>query len=91
MTTLAVQQSVENFETWKPVFEDHEKVRRSHGSTGHQLLRDGNTVLVLIDFESAAGAAAFAADPSLHEAMERGGVQGAPSVAVYDDPIRVQY
>jgi uncharacterized protein (DUF1330 family) len=82
MTTLAVRHTVSDFDTWKSVFDGHASVRTSHGATSARVLHDGNTILVLIDFPDAASAQSFMADPSLAEAMAKGGVVGAPDVSV---------
>jgi hypothetical protein len=91
MTTLAVRQSVADYEAWKTAFDGHEKVRRSHGATGHRVLRDGNDVLVLIEFPDAAGAQGFQSDPSLREAMAAAGVVGAPDISLRAESSKEQY
>ena len=91
MTTLAVHQSVQDFDSWITEFDGHEPVRRSHGATGHRVLRNGNDVLVLIEFPDAAGAQSFGADPSLREAMDRGGVVGAPDISLRTEASKAQY
>ena len=82
MTTLAVRHTVSDFDTWKSAFDGHASVRSSHGSTGERILHDGNAILVLIDFPDAASAQSFMADPTLADAMVKGGVVGAPDVSV---------
>ena len=82
MTTLAVRHTVSDFDNWKSAFDGHSSVRASHGATSARVLHDGNAVLVLIDFPDAASVQGFMADPSLAEAMAKGGVVGAPDVSV---------
>ena len=82
MTTLAVRHTVSDFDTWKSAFDGHSSVRTRYGATGARVLHDGNAVLVLIDFPDAAAAQSFMTDPSLAEAMAKGGVVGAPDVNV---------
>jgi hypothetical protein len=91
MTTLAVRQSVSDYETWQPAFDGHEKVRRTHGATGHRVLRDGNDVLVLIEFPDEASAHSFTEDASLREAMAAGGVVGAPDISFRSESSQEQY
>ena len=67
MTTLAVRHTVQDFDTWKTAFDAHEAVRRGHGASGHRVLRDGQDILVLIDFDTQEQAGAFTADPSRSE------------------------
>jgi hypothetical protein len=82
MTTLAVQHSVADFDTWKTAFDGHGSVRTQYGATDVRVLHDGNSILVTMDFPDAAAVEAFMADPSLGEAMAKGGVVGAPTVSV---------
>ncbi len=91
MTTIAVRHSVSDFDTWKTAFDGHEASRRSHGATGHRVLRDGNDLLVLVDFPDAASAQAFQSDPALATAMRNGGVQGAPEVSVRTEASQAKY
>ena len=80
---IIVQHTVRDFEAWKQVFDEHEAVRRRHGATGHQLYRsadDPNEVTVVNQFPTREQAEAFATDPSLKVAMERGGVISEPRV-----------
>lgn len=91
MTTLLVQHTVESFEDWKTGFENHEPSRRLHGATGHQVMRDGNAVTILIGFPDAGAAEAFSSDPALKEAMSKAGVVGAPSISFLDDVESISY
>ena len=91
MTTLAVRHTVADFDTWKAGFDGHDDVRRSHGSTGYRVLRDGNSVLALIEFPDAASTEAFSSDPSLRAVMEKAGVVGAPDISLWSDAAREQY
>jgi heme-degrading monooxygenase HmoA len=91
---VMVQHSVRDFDTWKPVFDEHGDVRRRHGATGHELYRgiaDANEITVVNHFPSKEQAEAFAADPSLKEAMERGGVISEPRVTWAQEVETVDY
>jgi hypothetical protein len=46
---------------------------------------DPNTIVIVNDFATLEGALAFTQDPSLPEAMQRGGVDGAPQVWIVDE------
>jgi len=55
MVTLVVHHPVHDYDTWKPVFDEHESVRRAHGEAEHRLyrFRDApNSVVVHNDFPS---------------------------------------
>jgi len=81
--TLVVHHPVADYDAWKPVFDAHEDVRRAHGALEHRIFRvpgDERSVVVHLDFPAESDADAFLADPSLREAMERGGVEGQPGL-----------
>lgn len=88
MTKVIVQHHVFDYDRWYPVFTEHEDVRRRHGAMGHSIHRevtDPNSILIVNDFATLEGAQAFAQDPSLPEAMQRGGVDQAPQVWMVDE------
>ena len=91
---LIVQHRVRDYDTWKPLFEEHGDIRRRHGATGHELYRgldDPNEITVVNHFPSREQAEAFAADPSLREVMERGGVISEPRITWAQEPESVDY
>jgi quinol monooxygenase YgiN len=99
--TLVVHHRVADYDAWKPVFDEHEPVRRSHGEIEHRIYRDiqdPNRVVVHNDFPSAEAARAFLEDPTLKDAMARAGVEGEPGISfmeraerkVYDDTLAGQ-
>jgi hypothetical protein len=80
---LIVQHKVRDYEAWKSVFDEHQAVRTRYGASGHELYRgleDPNDITVVNHFPSKEQAEAFAADLSLKEAMERGGVVSEPRI-----------
>jgi hypothetical protein len=84
MTVLAIRQTVADYPAWKRGFDEHGATRKHHGATRDQVLQsvdDPNDVLVLVEFGSPAQAHAFAADPSLKEAMSKAGIVGAPDIS----------
>lgn len=88
MAKVIVQHRVADYDRWLPVFTEHEAVRRQHGATGHTVTReaaDPNSLVIVNDFASLDGARAFSQDPSLPDAMARGGVEGHPQVWIVED------
>jgi voltage-gated potassium channel Kch len=88
MAKAIVQHHVEDYDRWYPVFKEHGEIRRSHGATGHAILRatdDPNTLVIVNDFSTVEGARAFATDPSLPDVMQRAGVDGAPQVWICEE------
>lgn len=82
MAILVVHHRVRDYDSWKPVFDDHQSVRASHGAIRHWVYQapdDPNDVVVAVEFPSPEAAKGFMADPSLRPAMERAGVQGEPT------------
>ena len=91
---IMVQHKVRDFGAWKPVFDEHAAVRQRHGATGHVIYRamnDPNDVTILNEFPSLDGAKAFAADPSLKEAMDRGGIISEPRITWAEEVETVRY
>jgi heme-degrading monooxygenase HmoA len=83
MSLLVVHHRVRDFDSWKPVFDEHESSRREHGAKHHWVYRtvdDPNDVVVAVEFRSENDAREFVQDPSLREAMEKAGVEGEPQV-----------
>jgi heme-degrading monooxygenase HmoA len=91
---LIIQHTVRDFDAWKSAFDEHEAVRAKYGCLGHTIYRggeNGNDVTVVTSWEALDGAQEFAKDPSLREAMERGGVVGEPRVQPVDAVETVAY
>jgi len=88
MVGVIVRHRVNDYEAWKSAFDEHGAVRRQHGALGHRLYRAGddpNQVIIVNLFRDAAGAQAFAADPSLPEVMQRAGVADHPDIWFCDE------
>lgn len=89
---VLIWQKVANFEKWKPVYDGHDTARLSHGLHNYIIGRDvndSNTVLVALKADDITKAKAFAKDPGLKAAMQKGGVTGTPTILfntmVYQD------
>lgn len=83
MTGVIVRHKVRDYDTWLPAFIEHGEVRRSYGGIGDEVYRvngDPNDLVLVLRFEDLARAQAFTADPSLPEAMQRGGVVSEPQI-----------
>ncbi len=85
MTTLLMKHSVADYDSWFAVFTAHEDIRTQHGATAHRVLRDGNDVVLCLDFPDAESIAAFRADPSLAAAMKEAGVVSVPEATVLEE------
>jgi len=94
MAKMFVAHHVADFDQWHTLFIEHGETRKRHGATGHTVTRtvaDPNALVVVIDFATAAGAEAFAADPSLAEVMHRAGVDGPPTIYMTEVSSTVAY
>ena len=91
---LVVHHRVRDYAAWKPIFDEHQTTRVAHGAKRHWVYRapdDPNDLVVAVEFGSPAGAEGFLADPSLHEAMARAGVEGQPHVHMRVELEAVEY
>jgi heme-degrading monooxygenase HmoA len=91
---VIVSHHVADFDAWRSVFNEHEKVRREHGAQGHALFQstsDPGKVIIVNRFETEEAARAFMSDPSLAEAMQRAGVDSAPDVHICREIEDVEY
>jgi flagellar basal body rod protein FlgC len=94
MIKVIVQHHVADYDRWYPVFKEHENTRKRHGATGHTIGRevtDPNSIVIVNEFATIEGAQAFSTDPSLPEAMQRGGVDKAPQVWIVDEAEAKRY
>jgi heme-degrading monooxygenase HmoA len=83
MPYMLVRHNVEDYEKWKPVFEEHGDTRRESGSKGVRLFRNAdapNETVILIEWEDLENARQFAQSEDLRETMERAGVAEQPDI-----------
>jgi len=81
---MVVTHKVANFAKWKASYEEHDSMRLANGIHNYVIgrgLQDSNMVLVAVKCDDMAKAKAFAKDPSLKKAMQKGGVTGAPTIS----------
>lgn len=85
--TLTVRHTVADYATWRVVYDNAETIRAKHGCTGDQVFRlpaNANDVFATHDFPTVSQAEAFAGDPALAAAMQRGGVTSAPRIEIFE-------
>ncbi len=83
MPYLLIRHRVENYETWKPVFDNHDATRGENGGKGGYLFRtaeDPNEIVLLLECEDLKKARRFALSEDLREAMQRAGVADRPDI-----------
>jgi uncharacterized protein (DUF1330 family) len=87
MAYAMIRSSVEDFDRWKPAFDEDGGNRAGYGSQGGYVFRNRanpNEIVVLLEFPDAAQMEAFSQSPGLREAMARSGVVGTPDIAFLD-------
>ena len=85
--TLAVRHSVNDYATWRATYDEVATLRDQHGCTADAVFRlpgDPNQIFITHDFPSVAQAEAFAGDPALKAAMQRGGVSAPPRIEIFE-------
>ena len=89
---LIVMHKVASYSKWKPMFEGHDTARVAAGLHSYVIgrgVQDANMLMVVLKVDDTTKAKAFAEDPGLKQAMQKGGVVGTPNIAlvttVYQD------
>jgi len=83
MAAMLVQIKVKDFANWKTMFDSQDAFRTSNGQVSKQIYRDAgdpNKISILAKWNSVPNAQKFAQSPELKAAMEKAGVEGAPTI-----------
>ena len=86
--TAVVRHEVADYDAWREVYNSLADVQREGGVTSesvHRLVGDGNDILVVHRFDTPDAAEAFFKNDDLREGMRKAGVQGPPSIAIFQD------
>jgi quinol monooxygenase YgiN len=89
---MGVTHTVRDFDVWKKNYDEHESMRVASGLTKLAVCRDmenPNKVYVFVKIADVQKAKEFAANPSLKEAMQKGGVNSVPTFG-YSDVVRFE-
>lgn len=81
---VIVTHKVADFVKWSAAYEGHDSARLAAGLHSYVICRgleDSNLVMVVLKVDDTAKAKAFAKDPGLKAAMQKGGVVGAPTMS----------
>jgi hypothetical protein len=79
---MVVTHKVSNYAKWKTSYDEHDSIRLANGIHSYVIgrgLKDSNMVLVAVKVDDTTKAKAFAKDPGLKKAMQKGGVMGMPT------------
>jgi hypothetical protein len=81
---MVAKHKVSNYTKWKTSYDAHDSIRLANGIHSYVIgrgLQDSNMILVAVKVDDMTKAKAFAKDPGLKKAMQKGGVTGTPSFA----------
>jgi len=82
---MVVIHKVANYAKWQPSYDEHDSIRLANGIHSYVIgrgLKDSNMILVAVKVDDTTKAKAFAKDPGLKKAMQKGGVTGMPSFSL---------
>ena len=88
MASMFVRHRVADYAKWKPVFDEHETVRRERGFTVHSLHHaagDANDIIIAFRVNDLDRARQFANSEDLRTTMQRAGVEGPPEFWFAED------
>ncbi len=83
MSVVIFRNKVQDFASWKTVFDATEPARKAAGELSAQVVQvegDPNDVIIIFTYSSADAAKALISSPEIQEAMQKAGVQGTPDV-----------
>ena len=83
MPVVLVRHKLQDYDTWKPGFDQHGSTRQASGSRGGRLFRNAdnpNETFVLLEWDDLDKAREFAQSDDLRETMQRLGVADQPDV-----------
>ena len=88
MANLLVHHKVEDYNKWKPFFDEHSSFRSQMGSKGGRVFRsinDPNDLFILFEWDSIENAQKFGQSDNLKETMKKAGVITVPDVYFMDE------
>jgi heme-degrading monooxygenase HmoA len=88
MPALLIRHKVNDFETWKPVFDELDANRRAHGCQGSWIFRNDDNpseTLILLRWDDLDRARLYVQSDDLRDALNRGGVAEEPDFWFLED------
>jgi len=87
---MLVRLIVQDYEQWKPVFDELADLRLKQGSLGGQIFRKTDNpkeLLVLFQWDNPDQARGYLQLPEVQQAMQRAGVTAPPEVTFLQEPV----
>jgi quinol monooxygenase YgiN len=81
---MLAQHKVENFASWKEVFDSVADLRQKNGEKSAQIFHDANepnSLTLLFEWDNLDNARQYAQSPELKAAMQKAGVAGPPTIS----------
>jgi quinol monooxygenase YgiN len=94
MPYILIRHKVNDYDAWKPVYDEDADNRKAHGCTSAQVFRNANNpneVVALFAFHDMERAQQFSESPELRERMQRAGVADHPDLFFLDEAERSAY
>jgi heme-degrading monooxygenase HmoA len=88
MQYVLVIHEVENYDKWKPFFDEDAVYRERSGSKGSRVFRSADNpdeIVILLEWDDLNNARKFFRSSDLMERMKRAGVKGKPSIYFLED------
>ena len=88
MANILVKHTVEDYDAWKPHYDDDASAREAHGERGYRLFHvsgEPNEIVMVFEWDSAENAREFLESSDLREVMEEAGVVGEPEIYFLDE------
>lgn len=88
MAYLLVRHTADDYSKWRPVFDDHEAMRKAGGSKSARVFRNAdnpNEIVLLMEWDEIERAREFGTSEDLRQAMEKAGVVGRPDVLFLEE------
>jgi quinol monooxygenase YgiN len=89
MTTIFIKHTVEDYDSWKPGFDDHADTREEYGShENYRLFREAgnpNEIVVMGEWESPEAFERFMDESDVKEKMGELGVISEPEVYIFEE------
>ena len=83
MVTMFVRHTVSDYKAWRKIYDDFAPIQKANGVEAqavYQAADNPNDITVTHEFASVAAAQAFLGSDELKNAMQGGGVVGAPAI-----------
>ena len=83
MSNILVHHQVEDYNKWKPFFDEHSSFRAGMGSRGGKIFRnanESNDLFILFEWDNLENAKKFSQSDNLKEIMQKAGVKGMPDI-----------